>query len=601
MNFIPFLFKKDLMRFKYLHLVWLLLILAQSALGVGGHRLASEIFEFQMFLPLLIRMIGFLQGLMIIIIVPLIIQDDSVVGTTAFWYTRPISRKALLVTKSFTILILLVIPPLAAELFVLAANGASAYHLLLAVPEVLIEKLAFIVPFVILAALTPKFSRYALVGVIIFATLVVFAIIKSVIPMFLPKLGKYLHNFELYNNPSLEASISVVKDIYVFLFGSVLIIHQFLTRYTAKTIKWLSFAFLVMLCFTRLWNWDFLKEVTVVTSSPAISESLSVHFDTQYLIISDEFRHRKEDVREKSISTRQRLKGLPAGQFAILRRMKDVQMKYPDGTVLESQYTSTVKKETFSSEKFMRPIQAVLKDVKLLNPFKEKFSYTEIFSLDESALHQYKERTGTYSACADFDIYKYEIVSQVSLKQGLRDSFGSEQVSIYDILERPNVISVVINEKKINLLFDRRVKRKSQYDRSRDIYSDYNHIYLLVNNQRHEAFLPEVEGNVYANVMAAFAPSRLETLAKQFHFADLNDRSGLLPKLDKEWLADAELVRIDAVKTGTEKIDFTIEGFSLPTQSTSTSEEIDELEQQLRMQDKKVRKMLPESLIEQEQ
>ena len=120
-----------------------------------------------------------------------------------------------------------------------------------------------------------------------------------------------------------------------------------------------------------------------------------------------------------------------------------------------------------------------------------------------------------------------------------------------------------------------------------------------MNNQRHEAFLPEVEGNVYANVMAAFAPSRLETLAKQFHFADLNDRSGLLPKLDKEWLADAELVRIDAVKTGTEKIDFTIEGFSLPTQSTSTSEEIDELEQQLRMQDKKVRKLLPESLIEQ--
>jgi hypothetical protein len=53
--------------------------------------------------------------------------------------------------------------------------------------------------------------------------------------------------------------------------------------------------------------------------------------------------------------------------------------------------------------------------------------------------------------------------------------------------------------------------------------------------------------------MAAFGPTRLETLAKQFDFTNLNDKSEPLPKIDKEWLADAELVRIDAVKTGTEK------------------------------------------------
>ncbi len=94
--------------------------------------------------------------------------------------------------------------------------------------------------------------------------------------------------------------------------------------------------------------------------------------------------------------------------------------------------------------------------------------------------------------------------------------------------------------------------------------------------------------------MAALGPTRLETMAKQFDFTDLNDRSGLLPKLDKEWLADAELVRMDAVQTGTEQINFTIEEFSLPSQSTSTSEEIDELDQQLRMQDKQMKERLPE-------
>jgi hypothetical protein len=594
MKFIPHLFKKDLIHLKYLLLVWLLLILAQSALGIGGHNLAAEYLQFQTFLPLLTKLISFLQGLMIIVIVPLIIQDDSIVGTTAFWFTRPISRKGLLFTKSGLVLILLAIPPLIAEIFVLASHGATAYHLFLAVPEILIEKLAFIIPFVILAALTPKFSRYALVGVIIFAVFVVVTIILAVIPMFLPHLSKYLINVKIYKNPSLEASVGIAKDLYVFLIGLILIAHQFLTRHTARTIKYLVVAFLVMTCFTRLWNWDFLKEVSVVKSSSAMSEPLSVDFDTQYIVVSDEPRMQKKDVREKTISIKQTVKGLPVGQFTILREMEDVQMEYPDGTVLKSKYVSTYKRETPYNKRYMLPIQAALKDVKLLNPYEKKFSSTEIFSLDESDFHQFKNRSGTYSACADFDIYEYKIVSQFPLKQGSIDSYGSEQIVVYDILERPNAISVIINEKKINLLFDRSTKKKSRSDMAQDMFSEYNHVYLIVNKKRHEAFLAEEGADLYANMMAAYGPTRLEAVAKQFDFTNLNDRSGPLPKIDKEWLANAELVKIDAVKIGTAQINFTVEGFSLPSQSTATSEEFDEIDRRLRMQDKQMKERYPE-------
>lgn len=597
MKFIPYLFKKDLIRLKYLLLVWLLLILAQSALGIGGHNLAAEYLEFQMFLPLLTKLISFLQGLMIIVIVPLIIQDDSIVGTTAFWFTRPISRKGLLFTKSGLVLILLALPPLIAEIFVLAAHGATIYHLLLAVPEILIEKLAFIVPFVILAALTPKFSRYALVGIIVFAVLTVLAITSSVITIFLPNLRKYLYNVALFKNPSLEASIDVAKDIYVILIGSILITHQFLARYTAKTIRWLVVAFLIMICLTRIWNWDFLKEVSKTKSLATISDSLSVEFDTQYLIASDERRIRKKDVRGKSISIKQTVKGLPVGQFAILREMEDVQIEYPDGTILKSKYVSTRKRETASAEKFRLPIQAALGDVKLLlfpSISREAFSGTEIFSLDESDFYQFKNKTGTYSAHADFDIYEYEIVLELPLKQGAKDTFGSEQVVIYDVLERPNTISIIVGEKKTYLLFDRSVKKKSRHDMAQDIFSEYNNVYLIANKNRREAFLAKEGGNLYANATAAFGPTRLETIAKQFDFTNLNDRSELLPKIDKEWLADAELVRIDAVKVGTAKINFTVEGFSLPSKSTATSKEMDELDQQLRMQDKQMKEWSPE-------
>jgi len=593
MNTMTHLFKKDLMRLKYLLIAWFLLILAQSALGIGGNKIATEVFEFQMILPLLAKMISFLQALMMIVIVPLIIQDDSLVGTTAFWYTRPISRKGLLLAKSFMISIILVIPLLLAELFVLAANGATACQLLLAVPEVLTEKLAIIVPFAILATLTAKFSRYALVGIIIFAAFTIISIILSVVPMFFPDQSKYLPDLDLYRNPSLLASVNFAKSLYIFLIGSALITHQFLTRRTEKTINYLLVAFLVMICFTRLWEWDFLqKECVTVPSSPAIS-NLSVDFDTQYLIISDEVRYRKTDTREKSISSKQRIKGLPAGQFTISMVMDSVQMQYPDGTTLKSEYLSSFTNEAFSSEKFMLPIQTALKDVKLLNPYKDNSSSTEIFCLDESSLFQFKDKKGIYSANANFDIYEYKIVSRIPLKLGSKDSFGSEQVVIYDILERPNVVSVIINEKKINLLFDRSVKKTSQFDMAQEIYASYSPVYLIVNEKRGEAFLPEVGNNLNTDAMEIFE-LRLKTKAKMFDFTNQNDRNAFIPEINKEWLADAELVRLDAVQVGTEKITFTIEDFSLPSQSTITENKLDKIDTQLRMQDKQLKQWYPE-------
>ena len=383
MDLLSYVFKKDLLRLRLIFLVWLFLIIAQAALGIGGINIAAEFLEFQMFLPLLSKLISFLQGLMIIVMIPLIIQEDSLVGTTAFWFTRPISRKGLLVTKSCFISFFLIALPLITEIFVLVANKIPPHHILLAIPEILLEKLAFAIPFVVLAVLTPKSSRYALVGISVFAVLAVIGIISSIVMIFFPILTKFLYNFDLYKNPSLESSVKVAKDIFVIVVGSLLIGHQFLTRYMARTVRWLIVAYFVMTCFSRVWSWDFFKEEVSTKATPTIISSLKVNFDTHYVTISDEFRYRKKDVRGKSIDVKEITMGLPEGQFAILRGLKDVYMKYPDGSFLKSNYVSTKKKETFTNEKFMAPLQSVLKNGKLLNPFQGKFSYTEIFSLEE--------------------------------------------------------------------------------------------------------------------------------------------------------------------------------------------------------------------------
>ncbi len=592
MNIITHVFKKDVIRLRYLMLVWLLLIVVQMALGIYGQKLAVEALELQMILPLLMKLVGFLQGLMMIVVIPLIIQDDSVVGTTAFWYTRPILRKELLLSKSLAMLTFLILPLLAAELFVLGANGASGYHLALAVPEVVMEKLAFIIPFVILAAVTPKLSRYALVGVIVFAIIVVIMILMAVVGMVFPAIRKF-GNSNIYQTASLEASYTAAKCFYTIIIGGLIIGYQFMTRRTKRTAMLFAGACIVMWVGTLFWNFDFLKESAAVESSAIKVEGISLGFDPENLMVSDGFRFNKNDLREKSISTKSTVSGLPEGQFAILKGMYDAQMGYPDSSVLKSKYISTMKRHGYYNLEFMPSIQKVLGDVKLVNPFNEKFSYTEIFSLSGADLHKYKDKAGTYSARANLEIYKYEIVSEVPLGEGEKGTFGAEQVVIYDVLERDNAVSVILHEKKINLLFDRRVKKISRIELSQNMYSEYSPVYLLVNKERGEAFLPEAGNNMNANVMDALGPVRVRTKSKLLDFTDVNSRNSDLPEMDKEWLAGAELVRMNAVLTGTADVDFKIEDFSLPSESTSSAGELDELDKQLKMQDKQMQRWNP--------
>ena len=353
-------------------------------------------------------------------------------------------------------------------------------------------------------------------------------------------------------------------------------------------------ACIVMWTGTLFWNIDFLKESAVVESSAIKVEGISLSFDPQNLMVSDEFRFNKSDLREKSISTKNTISGLPEGHFAIVKRMQDAKMEYSDGSVLDSQYISTSKRLGYYNEEFMPSIQEVLGNMKLVNPFNEKFSYTEIFSLDEAKLHKYKDKAGIYSARANLDIYKYEIVSEVPLREGIEGTFGAEQIVVYDVLERDNAVSVVLVEKKINLLFDRRVKKVSRLDMSQNIYSEYSPVYLLVNRERGEAFLPEARDNTQINAMEVFGPKRVRTKSKLLDFTDINSRNSVLPEIDNEWLAGAKLVRMNAVLTGTADVDFRVEDFVLPSESTSEASKLDELDQQLKMQEKQVQRMNPE-------
>ena len=112
MSFYPFLFQKDLNRLKGLLWVWGVFMFMELVTGVIGASLIAQNIAWDAYVSYLVKVIRWADVFLSLLIIPLLIHDDSLVGTTAFWATRPISKKGLLLTKTSFIGIFLILLPL---------------------------------------------------------------------------------------------------------------------------------------------------------------------------------------------------------------------------------------------------------------------------------------------------------------------------------------------------------------------------------------------------------------------------------------------------------------------------------------------------------
>jgi len=116
---------KDLRKYKTGLLILFVLLVSRGCIRfLGTQLMLSNVDHFLMtvYSDQVLRM---LQGLLMIILIPLIVQNDSLVGTTAFWLTRPISRFTLMCSKAGLIFVLCVFCPMITDFFILLMEGFS--------------------------------------------------------------------------------------------------------------------------------------------------------------------------------------------------------------------------------------------------------------------------------------------------------------------------------------------------------------------------------------------------------------------------------------------------------------------------------------------
>ena len=251
MSLIVHLMKKDVAYLRYEVAVWLLLVLAQAGLVLYGvdarvperalKTIGNAYWTLRWVLPVVIGGIFVAQ----------LVQCDPLTGTTAFWRTRPISRATLLVTKLTLAVLLLLIVPFLVEVATYLALGMNASDSLGAAWGAMMVRTVLLAPALAIAVVTPDVARFVVSLIIL---LVGMALAQWTMLRFMREV---LAVGPEWYSTALGGSRFLVFYALVVISGLAVVIHQYLSLRTIRSIVLIPVGLIVCVVAMHTWWYDF--------------------------------------------------------------------------------------------------------------------------------------------------------------------------------------------------------------------------------------------------------------------------------------------------------------------------------------------------------
>ena len=539
MNLLIHQFRKDCFRLRLPIALWMLLVLLRAALLTPGVAEPGEDAATQVLYRIFTTLVPLLQNILLLVMVPLLIHEEPLVGTTAFWFTRPIDGWMLFRSKILFIVAVFMLAPLLTEIGVLAVHGATAMQLALAGPEILLEDMTFFSYVVVLAALTLTFARYALLGSSILIGYLLLGIAASVLDLYV-EIPAFLRGAQ---SASLGDSQYVASALALIAFAVMILAYQYRTRNARRAWVSVGGAIVVFLVIGHFWPLDFmpqrhhLGQAEIDTSGVTVAVST----DPRSRRISDAYRLRSKEEPKKAILGRLEISGLPPGHVAEPTEV-NASLKLPDGTVVTHQ-----GHEYGGFERKWDPdaVQHTLGSARILNPVRENLTSVTLLSVKDDLFSTYSATRGVYDAEVEFSLKRYDAVGSLQVKPKARYDRGTEHTVITQVLKQTGAATVLLRESEVSLLF---AGDRHSYETGFNPFSQRT-LYILRNDKQAEALWPRKDIGPGFDFVDLFQ-KRLRTVPLALRYSALTDSGRVLTELGDRWLADAEIVRIEAKEVG---------------------------------------------------
>ena len=245
MNLVWHIVKKDLRALRWPLVVWVALISAKLAMGVLLLTTSTP-GEEELFQTLdgLAKMLAGAECLGVVLVAALI-QEDLLVGTTAFWATRPISGGRLLAAKLLTLGIIFGVLPVLVTVPWWLACHLSFTTMLAAATETLALQFLVVVLGLVCAVVTDSLGRFFLWTLAFLAA----------IPLTGAIVAYTLNRMNAVVPPDLGTTRVVLGLGVAGLIIAAVVTHQFLTRRTWRSIGMIGAGIAVVMAIELLWPW----------------------------------------------------------------------------------------------------------------------------------------------------------------------------------------------------------------------------------------------------------------------------------------------------------------------------------------------------------
>jgi len=526
------LLRKDLRHVRVFFGLWLFFLLAQTALiGVG---LRSGDMPWQIAYSVLALGIPLLQALVLVVLIPILLHDEPLTGSTAFWFTRPLSRPLLLAEKILFVLLFLVLPPLVLDAANVLFNGFAPRDALASMAQAFSASLAVILPVAAFAVVTRSFAGFILWLVVSWAVMLALGFLVQFGRMvFFP--ASFLAESQ---QQTLMLSRAFVGGACSVLGAAFVVGNQYLRRRTKVSIIAIILTGLASFAAQSLWNLDFLKR-PLSAADPAIftAETVVPSLETGRSIFASDaitFTPGREACTDVRLPLQ--ISGVPAGYVLSILDARGA-LTFSNGQTVPFHSGSLL---AFDVSDYLWPeaISSAIGGAVVRNSSVQDYRlFPQLLQLPTSVYQERRKDLASFQADITFAIREVAQVASLPLRPGAHFERGSRHLEIASVLRQSDGCRIVFHECSVNLL--------SSGSTGFALPSDDEWTILLVNRRRNEAILPDsqIHFDFSSALLRAQRPLMNRSFVREFN-GRLHDRS--VVKIDAAWLADAEVVFVQA-------------------------------------------------------
>jgi len=559
MSVLTHLIAADVRRHRLLLAAWLTIVVATTIVDWARPILAAD--SAVGTIGILGSLLWLTQLLLMVVLVPLVVQTHPLIGSDAFWMTRPIPPGTLLESKAVLLAIVIVAAPTLAEALLMAAYFVPPAQIAAVAAQTALYQAFWTVLLMTAAALTPNLTRFALVGGGALAALALLFAGMLTISMMTMEDSPPMSG----GGDTGEPTSGFVLTVFAIIAGLALLVVQYRTRSRIRSVPAGAAGLFLAFFAAPAWPWPILAPRLDVPVWVAAESTLRLSASAETVEVNEWTSPFSRRSTWSLARARVRLAGIEPKWSADVV-LREAALHLDGGTTLASVGSGFQSAPPIEGSE-ERPTRGVLRQLlgvgRLVEPFPPGESAV-VFFLRDADFRRLVPLTGTYRGRFQVRLTRHDLEATLPLQHGATHQNGAYRFVVEGVERTSASVSILARESDATSIFDRRpAPELSFYLRNRRASEavagfgrDPDQGFFL------SGFLPfsyggsRTSGFRARNLLIRFPPG----------YGDEKESFSI----DDEWFEGAELVVVRAIREGSVERTLEIAGFPLRAASKST-------------------------------